>query len=71
MTEQPVVEATAGADFFEEIRQLVRLEAGVEFPLNCSWGAVRDDVIDLPVQPLQRLSGLLIFLVGRQFLLPP
>ena len=71
MAEQPVVEAAAGADFFEKVRQLVWFEAGVEFPLDCGRGAVRDDVIDLPVQPLQRLPGFFVFLAGRQLLLPP
>ena len=71
MAKQPVVESAAGADFFQKVCQPVRLEIGVDFLLNCCRCAVCDDVIDLPVQPLQRLSGVLIFLVGRQFLLPP
>lgn len=71
MPEQPVVEPAAGADFFKKVRQLVRLEAGADLPLNCGRRTVRDDIIDLPVQPLQCLSGVLIFLVRRQFLLPP
>ena len=64
MPEQPVVESAAGADFFEKVRQLVWFEAGVEFPLDSGRCTVRDDVIDLPVQPLQCLPGLLIFLAG-------
>ena len=71
VSEQPVMELTAASDFFHEVRQIVRLEAGIDYLLNCGRGAVRDDVIDLPVQPFQRLPGFGVFLVGRQFLLPP
>ena len=71
MPEQPVVEAAAGTDFFEKVRQLVWREAEVELLLDSGRCAVRDDIIDLPVQPLQRLSGVLIFRARWQFFLPP
>lgn len=71
VSKQPVVKPTAASDFFQEVRQLVWLEISIDFLLNCCWCTVRDDVIDLPIQPIQRLPGLDIFLVGRQFSLPP
>ena len=71
VSEQPVVELAAASDFFHEVRQLVRLEAGIDFLLNCGRRTVRDDVVDLPVQPFQRLPGFRIFFIGRQFLLLP
>ena len=69
--EQPVVELVAAANFFQEFRQFVRLEIGVDLLLNRRRCAVRNDVIDLPVQPLQRLPGFRVFFAGRKFLLPP
>ena len=57
VSEQPIVELAAVSDFFQKVRQLVWLEAGVDFLLNRCRRTVRNDVIDLPVQPLQRLQG--------------
>ena len=71
MSEQSVVKLAAAANFFQEFRQLVRPEIGVDLLLNCGRGAVCDNVIDLPVQPLQRLPGFGAFFVGRKFLLSP
>ena len=65
------MELAAVADFFQEVRQLVQFEVCVDLLLNRCRGTVRDDVIDLPVQPPQRLPGSRIFLVGRQFFPPP
>ena len=70
MSKQPVVEPAAVSDFFQEIRQLIWLKVGADFLLNCCRCAVCDDVIDLPIQPLQRLPCFGVFLVGRQFFLP-
>ena len=69
--EQPVVEPAAASDFFQKVCQIVRLEAGVDFLLNYRRRTVRNDVVNLPVQSFQRLPGFDVFLVGRQFLLPP
>ena len=64
------MELTAASDFFQKVCQLIRLEAGIDLLLNRGRRTVCDDVIDLPIQPLQRLPGFGVFLVGRQFFLP-
>lgn len=71
VSEQPIVELAAALDFIQEFRQLVLLEIGIDLLLNCCWRTVCDDVINLPVQPLQRLPGFGVFFAGRKFLLPP
>ena len=68
---QPVVELAAATDFFQKVRQLVWLETGVDFLLNYRRRTVRNDVVNLPVQSFQLLPGFGIFLVRRQFFLPP
>ena len=71
VSEQPVVKPIAASDFFQEVRQLVWLEISIDFLLNRCRCAVCDDVVDFPVQPIQRLPGFRIFFIGRQFFLPP
>ena len=60
-----------GLRFQKNVCQFVRLEAGVDFLLNYRRRTVRNDVVNLPVQSFQRLPGFGIFLVRRQFFLPP
>ena len=71
VSKQPVMELAAASDFFQKVCQIVRLEAGVDFLLNYRRRTVRNDVVNLPVQSFQRLPGFGIFLVRRQFFLPP
>ena len=51
------MELATVAVFFQEVCQLVRFEVCVDLLLNRCRRAVCDDVVDFPVQPLQRLRG--------------
>ena len=72
VAKEPVVEFCFLIDFFQKGRQQV--DTILFFPklfLDALAGAMRDNVVNFPIDRVQISPGFLVFRFGREFLLPP
>ena len=71
MAQEPVIELAPPLDHLEEVRQPVRGVALIQLLLDAGGGAVGQDAVHSPVDPLQVPDGLLVFLLRGNLLGPP
>ena len=71
MAQEPAIELAPPLDHLEEVRQPVRGVALIQLLLDAGGGAVGQDAVHSPVDPLQVPDGLLVFLLRGHLLGPP
>lgn len=71
MSQEPAIELAPSLDHLEEVRQLVRGIALIQLLLDAGGGAVGQDAVYPPVDSFRISSGLLVFFLKGQFLVPP
>ena len=71
MAKQPVMVPDPVFDLLQKVCQPVHLSVGEDLPRYAGGGAVGQNVVHRPVMGIQVFSGLLILLIGGEFLRLP